>query len=699
MHFEASSVNNTADFPDQSLLLVTLHVVIFCEWSDNITSRRPSSDVFEPVRAIQVYGGVGQLPVEHNKVSVQLVSRCRCKRMSLENSWLSPKPNRLSEEWVRLGRTSLLSALIFLVLVSGAHTSAQTPQKKNVLILSDVGLSHSLTVKISQKIVAEVQEAPDRNVEFYSESLDLQAFPGSPSREAARDWLVKKYGDHGLDVVVAVGPGAIKFLSNDSQTLFPKVPIVICGSALSQVDNPNLDSRFTGTWVKLEPEKTLQVALRLFPGTRHVFVVGGSSDFDKVVMSATKAALVSFDTKAEIVYLADMEIGSLLRQLQDVPDHSIVLYTSFFQDSTGKRFLNATKALPMIAAASNGPDFGMSDTYMGHGIVGGDVMAFEKQGQITARIISQLLDGKRAQELPIETLPSVYMFDWHELQSWQIPESSLPLGSVILFREPSLWERTKWVWAGAFLIILGLSTLIAYLHHSRKQLQLAREGQKELSGLLINAEEQERRRVASELHDDFSQRLALVALGMDNVADAMPTSLQEAHQQLRKLVNSASEIGADLHTLSHQLHSSTLESLGLVPAIGALCKEFSSQQVVKTDFMSDDIPRLVHPDTALCVFRIVQEGLRNAKKHSGAEQVRVCLKRTDNTLVVSVRDEGHGFDIKDLHQKQGLGIRSMKERAHLLGGEFKIQSAPGRGTTVEAWIPLASREGGDEDHR
>jgi signal transduction histidine kinase len=315
-------------------------------------------------------------------------------------------------------------------------------------------------------------------------------------------------------------------------------------------------------------------------------------------------------------------------------------------------------------------------------------MPFEKQAKITAQIVSELLDGKKAQELPIETLPSVYMFDWHELQQWHIPESSLPSASVIMFREPGLWERTKWVWATAFLIILGLSSLAVYLQHSRKELELAKERQRELSGMLIDAGEQERKRVASELHDDYSQRLAVVALGLENVADATPASFQDVHQQLRELVNSTSEIGADLHTLSHSLHSSTLESLGLVPALTALCKEFTAQQAIKIDLRPDGIPRSVHPDAALCVFRIVQESLRNLKKHSGAKEALVDLQRTDDRLVVSVHDEGCGFDLKELHEKEGLGILSMKERARLRGGDLRIRSAPGRGTTVEAWIPL-----------
>jgi signal transduction histidine kinase/ABC-type uncharacterized transport system substrate-binding protein len=606
--------------------------------------------------------------------------------MGLENISLPSQAKRLSLRRLAFGSASLMLSLVFFFW-SGS-TAAQAPLARDVLILSDVGMSHSLTAEVTQQIVAGVRETPERHIEFYSESLDLQAFPGTPSPEDARDWLAKKYGDHKLDVVVAVGPGAIEFLSDDAQTLFRDVPIVICGSSSDQASNPKLDARFTGTWVKLEPEQTLELALHLFPDTRQVFVVGGSSDFDKVVMSMTKKALSSVKTKSEITYLTDMEMNKLLEKLRNLPEHSIELYTSFFRDSAGNKFLNASKALPMVAAASNGPDFGMSDTYIGQGIVGGYVLPFGKQAKITAQIVSELLDGKKAEELPVETLASEYLFDWRELQHWHIPEASLPFGSVIMFREPSLWDRAKWIWITSLLIIAVLSSITIYLQHSRKQLTLAKEKQMQLSGLLINAEEKERSRVASELHDDFSQRLAILALGLENVDEATPASLDHVHKQLHELARSTSELGSDLHTLSHRLHSSTLESLGLVPAVDALCREFTCKQGIRVHFSSDEIPRSISPDAALCIFRIVQEALRNLKKYSGAEEAEVDLRMTRGRLEISVRDEGRGFSLSDLGQNGGIGIRSMEQRARLLGGKFEIHSEPGKGTTLEAWVPF-----------
>ena len=613
--------------------------------------------------------------------------------MNLEHNWPTSRAKRRLRNGIMRRWISLLSVLVAFPLVSGSSASAQVPARKTVLIINEMGLTHALTITMTQQIITGVRDTSGRQVEFYSENLDLLSFPDRPSLSEQRDVLITRYGHQKLDAIVAIGPDTIKFLSNYADTLFLGVPIVICGSSADQAGDPNLDSRFTGTWHKREPGKTLETALLLFPNTRHVFVVGGSSVYDRVVMAFTREFFSSSQTRVEFSYLTDMEMEKLLEQLKNLPENSIVFYTSFLQDSVGNKFLNATKALPMVASAATAPIFPMSDTYLGHGIVGGDLMNFQEQGKVTARIVSELLEGKKVGDLPIETLPSMFMFDWNELKRWHIPESRLPAGSVIFFRPPSLWERTKWIWTTGFLIILVLSALAAYLLYAGKQLKLARSREGQLSGMLINAEEQERQRIASELHDDFSQRLAVLALRLENVDEATPSSFPDIHRQLRELVKSTGEIGADIHSLSHQLHSSTLESLGLVPALAALCKEFTALQAIKVDFIPNEIPRSVHPDVALCVFRIVQEGLRNLKKHSGAEEAQVDLRMTGDRLDVTVRDKGCGFDLRKLRQNEGLGIRSMKERAHLLGGKFEIYSEIGKGTTLKAWVPLEPQPG------
>jgi signal transduction histidine kinase len=243
------------------------------------------------------------------------------------------------------------------------------------------------------------------------------------------------------------------------------------------------------------------------------------------------------------------------------------------------------------------------------------------------------------------------------------------------------------------LVIVALGGLAAYLLYKQKQLARAQREQMRLSGMLINAQEEERRRVAAELHDDFSQRLALLSLGMETAAEEASPHTQE---QLRELLNSASEIGADLHTLSHRLHSSTLERLGLVPAVTSLCKEFNAQQGIRVAFSHNEVPRSLPPEIALCLFRVVQEGLRNVKKHSGGLKAEVELNCTHRHLHLSISDDGVGCDVSQLGHNHGLGILSMEERARLVGARFAIRSHPERGTRIDVWAPFKANGHGAE---
>jgi signal transduction histidine kinase len=237
-------------------------------------------------------------------------------------------------------------------------------------------------------------------------------------------------------------------------------------------------------------------------------------------------------------------------------------------------------------------------------------------------------------------------------------------------------------------LLVGMGLLTIYLLFERKQLKRARKTQEQLSGMLINAQEQERSRLAAEIHDDFSQRLAVLSLGLESAAEAVPESMEEANRQIKELMESASELGADLHTLSHRLHSSTLERLGLVAGVGSFCKEFTAQHGTQVAFSHHNVPRSVSPDVALCLFRIVQEGLRNVQKHSGAANAQVRLETVDGMLHLSISDDGAGFDVEGRADRQGLGVWSMQERARLVGGRFEIHSKKQEGTTIDVCTPI-----------
>ncbi len=564
---------------------------------------------------------------------------------------------------------------------------SQAQVKKTILVINEFGQSSPVSVLVTNEIRSALHSDRRFEVEFYWENLDAIDL-SNDALDEQHLLIARRYLGQDLDLIVLVGPDPIRLLADGSKAFNPGIPVVFCCSTRGQPGQPVVDSRSTGSWFQFDPGKTLDAALRLLPDTRQVFIVTGQSRFDKGVAALAKATLTSYEARFDVTYLTDLPMKQLQEKLGRLPSHSIVLFLTFFKDVQGREFLSTTEVLPMVVAASNAPVFGVVDTYLDRGVVGGFVVSVEEQGKIASRDVLEILAGKSPRDIPVVHGPSLYMFDWRALRRWNLDESKLPAGSTILFREPTPWERYKLTLLTGLLFVVGLVLLIVYLFHRQRQLKLAQKAPDQLSGMLINAQDQERRRIASELHDDYSQRLALLTLGLETAAEHIPESPREASLQLHELSNAAGELGADLHSLSRRLHSASLETLGLTAGVDALCKEFAAQQGLQIESEFDNVPRSVDSAVALCIFRIVQEALRNVKKHSGAPRAKVILHLADGAIQLSVCDQGVGFNRKDLTKSPGLGIRSMEERARLLGGRFEIQSEPRMGTKVDARLPL-----------
>jgi PAS domain S-box-containing protein len=210
----------------------------------------------------------------------------------------------------------------------------------------------------------------------------------------------------------------------------------------------------------------------------------------------------------------------------------------------------------------------------------------------------------------------------------------------------------------------------------------------QLSGRLIKAQEEERNRLARELHDDFSQRVALQAVELQIILDALGSSQSDVSERLREVLERMQELGTDLHSLSHNLHSSKLGTLGLSRSVGSLCREFSKQHKIQIDFDQAALSEPIPSETALCLFRIVQEGLQNVNKHSRASRAEVRLTGHPTEISLILSDNGVGFDLSESYTSNGIGILSMKERARMLYGTFEIRSAPMKGTQIAVNIPL-----------
>jgi len=218
--------------------------------------------------------------------------------------------------------------------------------------------------------------------------------------------------------------------------------------------------------------------------------------------------------------------------------------------------------------------------------------------------------------------------------------------------------------------------------------KLAQETLADMSRKLLEAQEQERTRIARELHDDINQQLALLSGEIHQVKEALPVSAGELRNRVDELGKRTSEISSGVQSLSHELHSSRLEYLGVVSAIRGFCKELGDKQKVKVDFQSEGVPRTVSPEVSLCLFRVVQEGLHNAVKHSGVRSFEVRLHGSPGEIHLTVRDSGMGFDPELVRDTQGLGFVSMQERVRLVNGSIVITSKPGSGTEIDVRAPL-----------
>jgi PAS domain S-box-containing protein len=215
-----------------------------------------------------------------------------------------------------------------------------------------------------------------------------------------------------------------------------------------------------------------------------------------------------------------------------------------------------------------------------------------------------------------------------------------------------------------------------------------------LSGVsrrLIEAQEQERTRIARELHDDIGQRLALLNIKLGQLQQNSPDLPAELHGHMGELRMQTSEIARDVQSMSHELHSSKLEYLGIANAMKALCHEFSDQQNVEVVFAHDEVPRTLPQEISLCLFRVLQEALQNAVKHSGVRHFGVELRYESDAIDLTVRDSGSGFDVQQAMKTRGLGLISMAERVKLVDGRLSIDSQPNCGTTIHARVPLSVR--------
>ena len=425
-----------------------------------------------------------------------------------------------------------------------------------------------------------------------------------------------------------------------------------------------------------------------------VFVVGGTSEFDRHLQAAARREFEPFERRVSFTYLTDLPMKDLLAAVSSVPPRSVILYLSLFRDGAGQTFV-PHDAVSRISAAASAPVYVFVDQYLGLGPVGGYLYSLELHGKASAEVGLRVLRGESPATIPVrEVADNQYMFDVRQLDRWTLDSQLLPADSVIKFREPSAWDRYRgYIISGVALLTVQTGLIVGLLVHRARRRRAESELRasfariRELGRRLLTAQETERTRIARELHDDISQHLAMLNLDLHQLAGMVQGP---AETVAGDAVKYADDIATSVRNLSHQLYPARLRVVGLVTALEGLVGEFSHHGPSIT-FTHENVPTSLPPDLALCVFRIVQEALQNALKHSQANTISVHLSGNSHRLDVTVADDGVGFVVEGVGH-QGLGLISMGERVEAMGGSFNVWSSPHRGTRLNVSMPVPTTE-------
>jgi signal transduction histidine kinase len=435
----------------------------------------------------------------------------------------------------------------------------------------------------------------------------------------------------------------------------------------------------------LDNPAVIENILRLLPDTTNIAVVFGGSPLSKLWVEEIRRDFAPFSDRIHFTWLNDLSLEEMKKKVATLPPHSAIFFGEVFVDAAGVPHERHT-ALASLHEVASAPIFGLFDTQLDRGIVGGPLLSIPEMSRRAATAALRILNGEKPES--VETMPVTAgspVYDYRELKRWGIEESRLPPGSTVLFRPPSLWTEYRGPVAVGLGLVVLQTALIGGLYLQRSRRLSAEEDAREFARRLLTAHEDERRRLARELHDDLSQRLARLSIDAARVEKSLPASGEK--ESARTMRKDLARLSDDVHALSYQLHPSVLDDLGLNEALKVECEQFSRRESIRARLTAFEAPSPLPSEVAVCLFRIAQEALRNVARHSRASGVSVAVTRVNGGVRMTVKDDGVGFVPAQLRLRS-LGQASMRERARLVGGTIEVKSSPGHGTTVDVSVQL-----------
>jgi len=614
----------------------------------------------------------------------------------------------------------LLFAGVLVCILATTATSQDAGAVKKVLVLYWDTKDFSGNISFDQGFQAGLNAEPNSRWELFSEYLDSTRFPGEHQAGLLHDYLREKYSGQKIDVVIATPDPALDFLIRNRKDLFTDCPIVFVAVRRPSIEVLRAGAGLTGIIRANTHRKTIDLALKLHPDTRELFVISGTPELDKRFETLSREELAGYEKRIRITYLTDLPLPELLNRVRQLPQGSLILYVWQRFALKSEKSLQTTQVLEKIRQNTSVPIYGMGSRNIGYGLVGGYVQDSERNGLEAAEIVRKILNGKRAQDIPVDSAASVPMFDWRELKRFGISEASLPSGSVVRFKEFTFWEQYKWRIVGVTTLLLLQTSFIVILLVERRRRRLAKDALDQLNAELetrieartaaLNAKSRELETFAYSVAHDLKAPLR----GIDGYSrllfDECSGSLDDEGRSFLQTIQASTDEMNQL--IDNLLAYSRLERrelktdrIELTPMVRALVEEKKREGAdQEVDFVVDVNGATVVADSS-GLAQSLRNYLDNAIKFTrkvSTPRIEVGSKENARSCLLWVRDNGIGFDMKyhdrifDIFQRlnvaedypgTGIGLAIVRKAMERMGGRAWAESEPGQGATFYLEIP------------
>ncbi len=357
-------------------------------------------------------------------------------------------------------RNVLLTLLLIFPAAVVSADEIHDPKRVLTIFVFKQGLPWAYRIEESLRtaLASETSYPIDLNVEH----ADLSRFSDKTYLSKLVDLYRYKYSKQKMDLLIAVGDESTDLLIKYGKELYEHIPVVVITTGRKSLPQPLIRSNIIKFSWGFDLEGTVKLIERTLPKTRHLFVVSGSSLSDRGVKRLAFEAFGEHTGRLDIQYLPDLAIEDLMAKVANLPEDSALLFLTFFRDASGKYFV-PRDVMSLVSEKANAPTFGIVDTYLGYGLVGGNLLSAEHQGRKYADVITRILKDGTLNGLESDEEYNPTMFDWRQLKRWSFNEDRLPIGSIVRYREQSVWEDHKGKILGAIAIVLVQTSFLFIL--------------------------------------------------------------------------------------------------------------------------------------------------------------------------------------------------------------------------------------------